>query len=48
MMAGQDLSESSDEDRDFLVNLGLLRRENSGGLVVANPLYHEILGQMLS
>ncbi len=48
MMAGQDLSESSDEDRDFLVDLGLLRRENSGGLVVANPVYHEILGLMLS
>jgi hypothetical protein len=42
MMAGQDLNESSDEDRDFLVDLGLLRRENNGGLIVANPIYREI------
>jgi hypothetical protein len=48
MMAGQDLSESSDEDRDFLVDLGLLRRENSGGLVVANPIYREILVRVLA
>jgi hypothetical protein len=47
-MAGQYLSESSDEDRDSLVDLGLLRRKNNSGLVVANPIYREILGRMLS
>ncbi len=48
MMAGQDLNESSDEDRDFLVDLGLLRRENNGGLIVANPIYREILVRVLA
>jgi hypothetical protein len=48
MMAGQDLPESSNEDRDFLVDLGLLRREDSGGLVVANPIYREILVRVLA
>jgi hypothetical protein len=48
MMAGQDLDESSTEDRDFLVDLGLLRRESNGGLVVANPIYREILVRVLA
>jgi hypothetical protein len=48
MMAGRDLDESNHEDREFLVNLGLLRRADSGGLVVANPIYREILPRMLA
>lgn len=49
MMAGQDLNESSDEDRDFLVDLGLLRRENNGGLTIAHPIiYREILVRVLT
>jgi hypothetical protein len=48
MMAGQDLGETSNDDRDFLVDLGLLRRENNGGLVIANPIYREILPRVLA
>jgi hypothetical protein len=48
MMAGQDLAETSNDDRDFLVDLGLLRRENNGGLVIANPIYREILPRVLA
>jgi type II secretory pathway predicted ATPase ExeA len=48
MMAGQDLAETRDDDRDFLVDLGLLRRENNGGLVIANPIYQEILPRVLA
>jgi hypothetical protein len=48
MMAGQELSLTADDDRDFLVDLGLLRRENSGGLVIANPIYQEILPRVLA
>jgi hypothetical protein len=48
MMAGQDLGETSNDDRDFLVDLGLLRRENGGGLVIANPMYREILPRVLA
>jgi hypothetical protein len=48
MMAGRDLDESSNDDREFLVNLGLLRREDGGGLAVANPIYREILVRMLA
>jgi hypothetical protein len=48
MMAGLGLGETRDDDRDFLVDLGLLRREDSGGLVIANPIYREILPRMLA
>ena len=47
-MAGLGLGETRDDDRDFLVDLGLLRREDSGGLVIANPIYREILPRVLA
>ena len=47
IMAGQDLPETSNEDREFLVDLGLLRRADSGGFVIANPIYREILPRVL-
>jgi hypothetical protein len=36
------------DDRDYLVDLGLLRRDGSGGLVVANPIYREVLPRALA
>jgi hypothetical protein len=48
MMAGRGLEETNSDDRDFLVDLGLLRRENGSGLVVANPIYREILPRVLA
>jgi ATPase family associated with various cellular activities (AAA) len=48
MMAGQELNETSSDDREFLVDLGLLRRENGSGLVIANPIYREILLRVLA
>jgi hypothetical protein len=48
-MAGQDLGETASDDRDFLVDLGLLRREDgAGGLIIANPIYQEILPRVLA
>jgi hypothetical protein len=43
MMAEQGLDETSSDDRDFLVDLGLLRREHGNGLVIANPIYQETI-----
>jgi hypothetical protein len=48
MLAGQDLPLTQDDDRDFLVDLGLLRREDQGGLVIANPMYREVLPRVLA
>ncbi|MCP5127737.1 MAG: ATP-binding protein [Gammaproteobacteria bacterium] len=48
MLAGRALSEVPEDDRQYLVDLGLLRREGSGGLVVANPIYREVLPRALA
>jgi len=48
MMAGGVITEGSDEDRQYVVDLGLLRREGSGGLVVANPIYREVIPRVLA
>ncbi len=48
MLASQELPETSNEDRQYLVDLGLLRREAMGGLVVANPIYREVLPRVLA
>jgi hypothetical protein len=48
MLAGTALGEVPTDDRDYLVDLGLLRRAGTGGLVVANPIYREVLPRMLA
>ena len=48
MLAGTALGEVPDDDRQYLVDLGLLRRANGGGLVVANPIYREVLPRALA
>jgi hypothetical protein len=48
MLAGGALGEVPEDDRQYLVDLGLLRRAGGGGLVVANPIYREVLPRMLA
>ena len=48
MLAGTALGEVAEDDRQYLVDLGLLRRSNGGGLVVANPIYREVLPRALA
>jgi hypothetical protein len=48
MMVGRELELMADDDRDFLVDLGLLRRAREVGLVIANPIYQEILPRVLA
>jgi hypothetical protein len=48
MLAGTTLGEVAEDDRQYLVDLGLLRRTNGGGLVVANPIYREVLPRALA
>jgi hypothetical protein len=47
MLAGQELGETPDDDRQFLVDLGLVRRDPEGGLVIANPIYREVIPRIL-
>lgn len=48
MIAGEALPEVSDEDQRFLIDIGLLRMDTGGGLVVANPTYREVILRSLA
>jgi hypothetical protein len=48
MLAGGSLEGVPEDDRQYLVDLGLLRRDGAGGLVVANPIYREVLPRALA
>ncbi|MEO0760134.1 MAG: ATP-binding protein [Cyanobacteria bacterium J06648_16] len=48
MLAGEKLGTVPNEDLEFLVDLGLCRMGKQGGLVIANPIYQEVLPHVLS
>jgi hypothetical protein len=48
MLAGTLMDSAPEEDRQYLVDLGLLRRDGAGGLVIANPIYREVLPRALA
>jgi type II secretory pathway predicted ATPase ExeA len=48
MLAGQALKETPDDDRRYLLDLGLLVRDPAGGLKVANPIYQEVIVRSLA
>jgi type II secretory pathway predicted ATPase ExeA len=47
MLAGQTLGDTPADDRQYLIDLGLLRRDPAGGLVIANPIYREVIPRVL-
>jgi hypothetical protein len=48
MLAGESLDTVPEDDRQFLVDLGLVRRDGSGGLIMANRIYQEIIPRVLA
>jgi hypothetical protein len=48
MLAGETPGDIPEDDRRFVVDLGLLRRSPLGGLEVANPIYKEIIVRTLA
>lgn len=48
ILAGSLLSDVPQDDRDYVVDLGLVRRENGRGLVIANPIYREVIPRALA
>ncbi|NET61865.1 MAG: ATP-binding protein [Symploca sp. SIO2E6] len=48
ILAGQDLGDIPQDDRQFLVDLGLVVRHPTGGLTPANPIYREVLPRVLA
>ncbi|MEL6383068.1 MAG: ATP-binding protein [Cyanobacteria bacterium J06626_18] len=48
MLAGQELGDIPQDDRQFLIDLGLVVRSQEGGLTPANPIYREVLPRVLA
>jgi hypothetical protein len=48
MLAGETPGDVPEDDRRFVVDLGLMRRSELGGLEVANPIYREIIVRKLA
>ena len=48
MLAGQELGNVSNEDIQFVVDLGLCVMDPLGGLAIANPIYREVLPRVLA
>ena len=47
MLAGLALGDTSNDDRQYLIDLGLLQRDPAGGLTIANPIYREVIPRVL-
>ncbi|MGH7998413.1 MAG: AAA family ATPase [Brasilonema sp.] len=47
ILAGGALGDTPSDDRQYLIDLGLLRRDPEGGLVIANPIYREVIPRVL-
>jgi len=47
MLAGQALGDTPSDDRQYLIDLGLLRRDPEAGLTIANPIYREVIPRVL-
>ncbi len=48
LLAGGSLSDVPQDDIRFVVDLGLCRFDGAGGLVIANPIYKEVLPRVLA
>jgi len=48
MLAGQSLGNIPPDDLRFVHDLGLVRPDPEGGLVIANPIYREVLPRVLA
>jgi len=48
ILAGQALGDTPSDDRQYLLDLGLLRRDPAGGLIIANPIYREVIPRALA
>ncbi|MDJ0618493.1 MAG: AAA-like domain-containing protein [Calothrix sp. MO_192.B10] len=47
ILAGQALGDTPSDDRQYLLDLGLLRRDPAGGLIIANPIYRQVIPHVL-
>ena len=47
MLAGKTLPDTPADDRQYLIDIGILRRDIMGGLVISNPIYREVIPRVL-
>ena len=47
ILAGQTLGDTPSDDRQYLIDLGLLQRDPEAGLTIANPIYREVIPRVL-
>ena len=48
ILAGLTLGDTPPGDRQYLIDLGLLRRDSAGRFIIANPIYHEVIPRVLA
>ena len=48
ILAGEDIPDTPEDDRRFVLDLGLVKRSPLGGFVIANPIYREVIPRVLS
>jgi hypothetical protein len=48
ILSGLELGDTPDDDRRYLLDLGLVVRSQEGGLKIANPIYQEVVPRVLS
>jgi type II secretory pathway predicted ATPase ExeA len=48
ILAGMALGDTPNDDRQYAIDLGLLRRDPAGGLEITNPIYREVIPRVLA
>ncbi len=48
ILAGKSFADLPQDDLRFVADLGLVRQTNGGGVVIANPIYREVIPTMLA
>ncbi len=48
ILSGLELEDTPDDDRRYLLDLGLVVRSQEGGFKIANPIYQEVIPRVLS
>ena len=48
ILAGTSIDGTSNDDRQYVIDLGLVRRDPAGGLVICNPIYREVIPRVLA
>jgi hypothetical protein len=48
ILSGLEIGDTPEDDRRYLLDLGLVVRSQEGGLKIANPIYQEVIPRVLS